>query len=274
MQPVFNRRSDEAAGEARGERASTDEDAAGRPAPARRTTPRSIPEQIADEVGAAIIAGRHRTGDRLVEADLAQAYGVSRGPIRETLRILERRRLIELLPRRGAYVREVSLNSIADLFNTRLAMSSMAARYMAMIRPPGYLDTLRRRVAELHRLAQAPGTTPGEFAYCVTRLVRTIARGSGNELLNEVMTDLANHTVWTTIWKTPLDYLTPASRRSNAKQLAAVLKAIEDGDGEQAERRLRAMLEADRDQAIAVLAAMRGEVCERTRLLRTSTGRG
>ena len=273
MQPVINRRDD--AGRSGGG-AVHDEGAVRStavPRAASHAAPRSIPEQIAEDVGAAIIAGRHRTGDRLVETDLAQAYGVSRGPVREALRILERRRLIDLLPRRGAYVREVSLNSIADLFNTRLALSSMAARYMAMIRPRDYLDILRRRFAELHGLARAPGTSPEEFAYCVTRLVRAITRGSGNELLNEVMTDLANHTVWTTIWKTPLDYLTPASRRSYARRLAAVLEAIEGGDGEQAECRLRAVLEADRDQAIAVLAAMRGERCERARLLKTAAGR-
>lgn len=231
--------------------------------------PRSIPEQIAEDIGSAIIGGSHAVGERLIETELATRFGVSRGPIREALRILERRRLVDLIPRRGAYVREISLNSIADLFNTRLALTTSAARIMALLRPPTYVDTLRQRVDELKRLAQDPATTPMAFAYVVTRAVRTIARGSGNELLNEVISDLANQTVWTTIWKSPLDYLTQASRRRAAQRMADVLGAIERGSSEEAERLLRDMLEQDRDQAIRQLARMRGETCDPHRTLRT-----
>lgn len=238
--------------------------------PKRRATPRSIPEQIAEDIGAAIIAGRYGVGERLIESDLAETFGVSRGPIRETLRILEKRRMIELLPRRGAYVREVSLNSIADLFNTRIALTTQAARTMALIRPASFIDTLRRRVGELQQLAANDDTTPQDFAFVVTRSVRTIARGSGNELLNEVITDLANLTVWNTIWKSALDYVTPKARRDSAQAMADVLSAIEAGDSVEAERRLRLALESDRDQAIARLAQMRGERCDPQRLLRTA----
>ena len=97
----------------------------------RSFAPRTIPEQVAEELGAEIIAGRRKAGERLVELDLAQDFGVSRGPIREAIRILERRRLVELLPRRGAYVRPLSLKSIADLFNVRTALSTLAVRTMA-----------------------------------------------------------------------------------------------------------------------------------------------
>ena len=68
----------------------------------RKFAPRTIPDQVAEELGAEIVAGRRKAGDRLVELDLARDFGVSRGPIREAIRILERRRLVDLLPRRGA----------------------------------------------------------------------------------------------------------------------------------------------------------------------------
>lgn len=237
---------------------------AGRPAP-----PRSIPEQIAEQVGAAIIEGRHRAGERLTETELAQAYGVSRGPIREALRILERRHLIELQPRRGAWVRAVSLNSIADLFNARMALSALAAQLMARVRPESYLQTLGRRIEELGQMAGRRDADPLAFAYTVTRAIRTIARGSGNELLVDLMANLANQTVWTTIWKTPLDYLTATRRRESARRMAEVHDAIARGDGDAAERALRSFLEDDRDQAIRVLAGLRGETVDAYRLLHT-----
>lgn len=232
-------------------------------------TPRSIPEQVAEQVGAAIIEGRHRAGERLTETELAQTYGVSRGPIREALRILERRHLIELQPRRGAWVRAVSLNSIADLFNVRMALSALAARLMAQLRAESFLQTLGRRVDELEAMARRGDADPLAFAYTVTRAIRTIARGSGNELLVEMMVNLANQTVWTTIWKTPLDYLGAQRRRESAARMKQVRDAIAAGDGEAAERLLRGFLEDDRDQAIRVLGRLRGETVDAHRLLHT-----
>ena len=69
----------------------------------RSFAPRTLPDQVAEELGAEIVSGRRKAGERLVELDLARDFGVSRGPIREAIRILERRRLVELRPRRGAY---------------------------------------------------------------------------------------------------------------------------------------------------------------------------
>ena len=97
----------------------------------RSFAPRTIPEQVAEELGAEIVAGRRKAGERLFELELAQCFGSSRGPVREAIRILERRRLIDLLPRRGAYVRPLSLKSIADLFNVRTALSMLAVKTMA-----------------------------------------------------------------------------------------------------------------------------------------------
>ena len=72
-------------------------------------------QQVVGELCAKIVTGQSKTGERLVELDLAQTFGVSRGPIRDAIRIFEGPRLVELLPRRGAYVRPLSLKPIADL---------------------------------------------------------------------------------------------------------------------------------------------------------------
>src|SRR5690606_15899177 len=120
--------------------------------------PRSIPEQIAEEVGSAIIGGRHVVGERLIEMELAARFGVSRGPFREALRLLARRPPIALAPRRGAWGWECARISTAVLSITRLALPTAAARTMALVRPPHFMDTLRSRVDELRRLARDAGT--------------------------------------------------------------------------------------------------------------------
>jgi DNA-binding GntR family transcriptional regulator len=226
----------------------------------RKFAARTIPEQVAEELGAEIVAGRRKAGERLVEVDLAQDFGVSRGPIREAIRILERRRLVELLPRRGAYVRPLSLKSVADLFNVRIALSLLAARTMATHPVESYIDTLARRCAEMDAMVEVDD--PIAFARITTRAVKTIAHGSGNELLVEHLTDLANQTVWATIWKTPLDYQTRDIRRETADLMASTLDAIKRGDPDAAVASHGQLLENDRDRALASLSLLRGEVID------------
>ena len=209
-----------------------------------RFSPRTIPEQLAEELGADIVAGRRKAGERLIELDLAQNFGVSRGPVREALRILERRRMVDLLPRRGAYVRPLSLKSIADLFNVRLALSLLAARTMATTPVESYVETLGRRCAELNDMVETGD--PIAFARVTTRAVRMIAHGSG----------------WETIWKTPLDYLTPEVRREAADLMTETLAAIRRRDPETAGESLRLLLENDRDRALAVLTELRKEAVD------------
>jgi len=225
--------------------------------PERRFAPRTLPDQVAEELGAEIVSGRRKAGERLVELDLARDFGVSRGPIREAIRILERRRLVEVRPRRGAYIRPLSLKSVADLFNVRTALSMLAVRTMATSPVESFLDTLTRRCDELKALVEVED--PHAFAYTTTRAVKTIARGSGNELLVELLTDLANQTVWETIWKSPLDYQTRDIRRASADLMAATLKAIRQRKPNAAVTHLGQLLEGDRDRALATLSQIRGE---------------
>ncbi|WP_398465429.1 GntR family transcriptional regulator [Tardiphaga sp.] len=223
----------------------------------RRFAPRTLPDQVAEELGAEIVSGRRKAGERLVELDLARDFGVSRGPIREAIRILERRRLVELRPRRGAYIKPLSLKSVADLFNVRTALSMLAVRTMATTPIESYIDTFARRSDELKALIEVDD--PIAFARTMTRAVKTIARGSGNELLVELLTDLANHTVWTTIWKTPLDYQNSDLRRMSSDFIAATLRAIRQRKPNAAVSNLGQLLEGDRDRALATLSRLRGE---------------
>jgi len=81
----------------------------------------SLPEQLAATLGKDIIAGRYATGERLIETNVATLFSVSRGPVRDAFLLLERRRFITIEPRRGAYVRPITLTSIAGIFNVQHA---------------------------------------------------------------------------------------------------------------------------------------------------------
>lgn len=74
---------------------------------------RNLPEQIALYLGDRIIRFELKPGQRLVEEELSRKLGVSRSPLREALRILEKRWLVDLIPRREARVSVLNENLIS-----------------------------------------------------------------------------------------------------------------------------------------------------------------
>jgi len=86
----------------------------------------SLADEVARQLFATIVAGRVRLGERLSEAAIARELGISRGPIREAQRLLERRGLLVFKPRRGFFVREMTPAQIADLFGLRRVLECYA----------------------------------------------------------------------------------------------------------------------------------------------------
>jgi DNA-binding GntR family transcriptional regulator len=136
----------------------------------------------------------------------------------------------------------------------------LAVRTMATSPVESFVDTLARRCDELKAMVEI--NDPMAFARTTTRAVKTIARGSGNDLLVELLTDLANQTVWETIWKTPLDYQTRDIRQLSADLMASTLKAIRQRKPNAAVTHLGQLLESDRDRALSTLSRIRGETLD------------
>jgi DNA-binding GntR family transcriptional regulator len=84
-------------------------------------------EKIADKIRADIIKGVFKNGERLVEPKLAKNLGISRTPIREALRQLEGEGFIEIVPRRGAVVKELTIKDIDDLYAIKANLEGLAA---------------------------------------------------------------------------------------------------------------------------------------------------
>ena len=89
---------------------------------------RGLPRHIADRLATAIIEGRLEPGARLTEPDLAAAFGTSRTPIREALRLLERDSLATLVPRKGARVSVIDAARVAEIYVCRAYLYGLAAK--------------------------------------------------------------------------------------------------------------------------------------------------
>lgn len=111
----------------------------------------SLSEQIADHLGERIIEGSLEPGARLPEAELAKALNVSTNSLREAFRLLEKRHLIELPPRRGARVCEVTESQVTDLYDFLFLLLSHLAADAARDWRAGEIEDLAAMLPELHR---------------------------------------------------------------------------------------------------------------------------
>jgi len=105
----------------------------------------SLRHLVYERIEQMIIRGQLRPGDRMPETELAANLGVSRGPVREALLLLERDGWVEVKPRHGATVRRRSNREIEELYDVRKVLMIHAARLAAELAD----DDARARVIEL-----------------------------------------------------------------------------------------------------------------------------
>ena len=86
----------------------------------------SAADLVADRLRDAILDGTLRPGDRLVETDLAERFAVSRGPVREAIRLLAPEGLVVLRRNRGAVVASPTFDDVLEVYAARLSLGTLA----------------------------------------------------------------------------------------------------------------------------------------------------
>ncbi|UYO63477.1 GntR family transcriptional regulator [Acetobacterium wieringae] len=89
-------------------------------------------EIVFETIRCAIITGELQPGQRLMEVQLAEQMGVSRTPVRESIRKLELEGLVKMVPRKGVYVTPMSVNDLKEMMEIRRALEGLAAELAAM----------------------------------------------------------------------------------------------------------------------------------------------
>jgi DNA-binding GntR family transcriptional regulator len=108
--------------------------ASGRPGP--------LSDWIVDRIQQAVISGEIKPGQRLVELQIATQFGVSRGPLREAFRTLERDGLIESRQNRGSYIVSPAPEEIETMVLARALAEGAAGRLVAAKRDPAVTEQL------------------------------------------------------------------------------------------------------------------------------------
>ncbi len=115
-----------------------------------------------DSIKTDIISGKLAQGTKIVESDLAEQYGVSRGPLREAIHRLERMRLIVRIPHAGSRVVTLDVKMMGDIYSAREALEGMAARLAARLMSETEIAALRE-LLDRHETAIVEADGKGYF---------------------------------------------------------------------------------------------------------------
>lgn len=188
----------------------------------RLDQPPPLRERIHSQLEELITTGAFPPGARLVEGELADRLGVSRGPVRETLQVLSRDGFVDLRPRQGAFVHTPTEKEIDDFFEVRGPLECEAARLAAERITPAGAERLKRCLADATDLLER-----GQDPSAVSRRVDIhdeIAAIANNPLLAQMLRTLNKR--WA--WYTPR--FDPALRRQAWDEHEVIVDAIVRGD--------------------------------------------
>jgi DNA-binding GntR family transcriptional regulator len=151
-------------------------------------------EQVSRVLTEAILEGVFKGGDQLIEADLKSQFGISRSPLREAFRDLEKKGLVEIVPRKGTFVKKINRRDIEEHFPVRSVLEGLAAR-----EAHGKLtdEDLQEMSLELDHMKDAVLKGDAKVYWENHLLFHEIfINASDNLLLIKMLKTLRMHTMW------------------------------------------------------------------------------
>ena len=207
---------------------------------------RALIDQTVSQLEHLIFGGELKPGDKLSEQALSSRFGISRGPLREAIRSLEGRRLVERVPFAGVRVVQLTIDDIDQLLVTREALEGMACRQAAENMTLHQTRQLRQSLAELERKFREEG--PSSAGAADSDLHIQIARGSRNRWLIDAICGELYPLLRICRFQSMVVTASQKHRgRAVHREHCAIIEAIEQRDPDAAERLMRAHLVASRE---------------------------
>jgi GntR family transcriptional regulator of gluconate operon len=210
-------------------------------------TRKLLAEDVADRIREEILAGGFAQGERLVEAGIAQQLEVSRGPVREALKLLRAEGLVREEPHRGTFVVRLTGDDVREIYDLRAALEARAAKQVAARGRPADIRALRRLHDRL--LEAAEGGDVATVSAADLAFHQSVCALTGNRRLCEVF--MRHVPVLRNLMK--LDEYLYQSLDDMATEHDPLMQAIEDGDAELAAARFEAHTERARDLVAAYI---------------------
>ena len=204
---------------------------------------RTSADRVFEALQDAIVRGRIPPGERIGEEELAERFGTSRGPLREALRRLESRRLVERKPHVGVRVAALDQATLIELYFLREALEGMAARLAAEHMSDAEVEGLKALLSshgedEALRSNIAYVQEEGDFDFHYR-----VIQGSHNSALTELLINELYHRV--RMYRYQFSPYANRPRKAFAEH-QHIVEAIEARDGDLAEMLMRRHISAAR----------------------------
>lgn len=153
---------------------------------------RPLRHTVRTRIEEAIVQGMFKGGDKLNEAELSRALGVSRGLVREALRELETSGVLVSIPYRGTFVKEWTPRSVWELYTLRSTLEEFAMDLAVARATDDDLRELADLVRAMKRAAEAKDAA--ELVELDLRFHERLHEMTGHRLLQQVLQDLGGQT--------------------------------------------------------------------------------
>lgn len=147
---------------------------------------RALYEDVAERLRAQIFERQLEPGSWIDEQKLAVAWGISRTPLREALKVLAAEGLVTMRPRRGAYVAEMSRDDVAQIYHLLALLESDAAGEVASQASQGQLSRLQALHERLEKLVRQRDA----FFAANEQFHMALLEAAGNRWRTQIVTDL------------------------------------------------------------------------------------
>lgn len=146
--------------------------------------------EIEARLRAAIVEGRFKPGDRLIEREMCELLGVSRASLREALRQLEAEELVTIVPHRGPVVSKLSIEEAQQLYEIRAMLEGLAARRFAEVASDRDVKELRAALKKFSDVMLGKSSDP--LIAAKAAFYEILFDRCGNRIAHRIHTQLNN----------------------------------------------------------------------------------
>ncbi len=157
-------------------------------------SPHVLGEQASNILTEAILVGVLKGGDQLIEAELQKQFGISRSPLREAFRDLEKKGLVAIIPRKGTFVKRITRKDMEENFPVRAVLEGLAAGEAHQKMSPEVLSKMEQ-ILEKMSLAVKNNDTKNYWRNHF-EFHDTFIKASGYDILIDILKTLRMHSLW------------------------------------------------------------------------------
>ncbi|MBV8050045.1 MAG: GntR family transcriptional regulator [Acidobacteriaceae bacterium] len=220
-------------------------------APWLKSSLATLSEKVYAEFKRDIIHGVFQPGEALSEKDLARRYRASRTPVREAAVRLQKDRLLRIVPNRGYFVSQITLQILNDIYEFRSAVECAAVELAAI--KGASAEAFKR----LDDLAQV-GCTRDDRRSCLrfieadTAFHLGIAQLTRNQMLFEAVHEARSQMERIMLAAIDINYFGEVPNREHME----ILKAIRNQDAERARRRMHDHIMQSKDKVLGIASVL------------------